>query len=550
MNPIIHRELITLLRQPRAWAIQLGFAAALALLVVVVWPDNAVVNLGGRQSQQLLSVFLYGLLCGLMLIAPAFPAMSVVRERQQGTLRLLLTSPMTPGAILTGKIAGALGFIFLLILLSLPAAAACFTMGGVSLSQLLLAYAVLALAATQYAMIGLAVSSAARTTDGALRTTYAIILAIAVVVLGPYYLIQGTTGPLQTAAQWVSSLSPVPAIMKLLGHQDVATRGLAAAYDPLTQYAAWAILCIVGCAIFTLAKLQPHAMDRPRDKGLITEEQTAGVRRFRRIMFLVDPNRRTGSIADYENPVMMKEFRTRTFGRAHWMIRLIGSCLVVSLALMLASTLGTQFISPDYMGGILVVFQIGLIVLVTPALSAALISGEIESGGWTLLMVTPLSARRIITGKLLSVGWTLLMILGATLPGYGVLLEIDSGKAERVTQVLISLSLTALFALLLGAACSSLIRRTAAATTAAYLVLLSLCLVTLLPWMGQGTLFTPALVGKVLLLNPLAATLAAIRMPGMSDYGLLPGNWVFIGAASAVCAAVLWVRTWQLTRPQ
>jgi ABC-type transport system involved in multi-copper enzyme maturation permease subunit len=126
MNPIIHRELITVLRQPRTWAIQLGFAAALALLVVAVWPDNAVVNLGGRQSQELLSVFLYGLLCGLMLIAPAFPAMSIVRERQQGTLRLLLTSPMTPGSILTGKIAGALGFIFLLILLSLPAAAACF----------------------------------------------------------------------------------------------------------------------------------------------------------------------------------------------------------------------------------------------------------------------------------------------------------------------------------------------------------------------------------------------------------------------------------------
>ena len=68
-NPIIHRELLGLLRQPKAVVIQIGFVAMLAILVVAVWPDSATVNLGGRQAQQLLSVYVYGLMVALMLLA-------------------------------------------------------------------------------------------------------------------------------------------------------------------------------------------------------------------------------------------------------------------------------------------------------------------------------------------------------------------------------------------------------------------------------------------------------------------------------------------------
>jgi ABC-type transport system involved in multi-copper enzyme maturation permease subunit len=602
-NPITHHELITLLRQPRSAVAQLAFAAALALLVFAVWPDTATVNLGGRQAQQLLSVFVYGLLVGLMLLAPAFPAMAIVRERQQGTLRLLLTSPLTPAAILFGKIAGALGFIFILLALSLPAAAACFAMGGISFEQLLAAYGVLALAALQYALVALYVSATVKTTDGALRVTYGLILLLAVIVLGPYYMLQGKVeAPLLDIVQWLSSLSPLPSIMSILGHQEVATRGLQSTINPVHQYLVLASLSVVACAIGTLAKLQPHAMDKPHDKGLITDEQTEGVRQYRRVMFLwfFDPRRRTDSIgfnltwtlatlalagafiyAAYSfgksdlkivaglcavggvgfllamvnhvisaSVVASKEFRTRTFGRAHWMVRLIAGCLIVSMLLMLFATTGTMSISVGYMAGVMVIFQMSLIILVTPALSAAIISSELEGGGWVLLKMTPLSAGNIILGKLLSVAWTLLLILIATLPGYGILLWIDEGQIEHVRHAMLGLTLTAVFALLLGAACSAVIGRTAAATTTAYLLLVSLCVVTLLPWLGEGSLFGRDLVEKFLRVNPLAATLSAIRMPGMDTYDLLPFNWYFLGAASLVCGGVLWFRTWQLTRPQ
>ncbi|MBI1367957.1 MAG: ABC transporter permease subunit [Planctomycetes bacterium] len=553
-NPIIQRELISVLRQPRAWAIQLIFAAALCLLVLTVWPDSATVNLGGRQAQQLLSVFVYGLLVGLILMAPAFPAMAIVRERQQGTLTLLLTSPLTPTDILLGKISAALGFVALLLILSLPGAAACFVMGGVAIEQLAWVYAVLALVAAQYALLALFISARVKSTDAALRITYGLILVMCVFTLGPNLMLQGKmTGPMAPigdAAQWLASVSPLPAVMHLVGHESVGSRGLAATDDPVTQYALLAALSIVAFAIGTHMKLRPMVTDRPRSKGMITDDMDKRVRRRRRMLFLVDPNRRSGSIANYENPVMMKEFRTRTFGRAHWMIRIVGSCLIVSLALMLVATMGTMWVQTSYMGGVLVIFQMGLIVLVTPALSAAVISSELESGGWVLLQMTPLRARQIVVGKLLSVAWTLTLILLATLPGYAVLLVIDEGRKGQVQEVLISLTLTSLFCLLVGAACSGLFRKTTAATTTAYLIVVSLCVVTLLPWLGEGTLFGRDFVEAALTLNPLAAGLAAMHMPGMDQYNLTPINWYFLGIGSAIAAALLWIRTWELTKPR
>ena len=55
-----------------------------------------------------------------------------------------LNSPMRPLAIYLGKLLGVLAFVVLMMSMSVPAAAACYAMGGISLTQQLLAlYAVL-----------------------------------------------------------------------------------------------------------------------------------------------------------------------------------------------------------------------------------------------------------------------------------------------------------------------------------------------------------------------------------------------------------------------
>ena len=76
--------------------------------------------------------------------------------------------------------------------------------------------------------------------------------------------------------------------------------------------------------LFTIVRLRPTVFDHARDQGVITDERSRAGRVFRRVAFVVDPQRRTSSIGPWTNPVMVKEFRCRRFGRSHWLFCLGG----------------------------------------------------------------------------------------------------------------------------------------------------------------------------------------------------------------------------------
>ncbi len=551
-NPIIERELIGVLRTKKALALELGVSLLFALLVVLRWPSDALVDLNGHQARQVFDLFGYGLLTTLILLVPIFPATSIVKEKVKGTLALLLNSPMSAPAIYFGKLIGVLGFVVLLLVLSLPAAAACFAMGGISGWNIALLYVVLLLVAVQYAAMGLLVSSYAGSTDTALRMTYGAVLLMAVVSIGPHTFLQGTGSSPAHLADWLRCLSPVPAVMELLGHGDVGTQGLivsSSASVPL-RYIILAVLTTAGFIGWTISRLNYSIFDRSRSQGIITDDRDAGTRVARRLFFLIDPQRRKGGIGPLTNPVMVKEFRCRRFGRSHWMMRLILGCMVFSLLLTFATTLGSMDWGVNFIGGLMVILQVALIVLLTPSLAAGLISAERESGGWTLLQMTPLSAGKIIRGKLLSVLFTLALILCATLPGYLVIIWIRPSIAQQVMQVLVCLVTTAVFAVLVTAAVSSLFARTAPATTVAYTLLVGLCVGTMLVWLGRDTRFSHSTVETVLTINPMAAALNIIEAPGFADYQIAQANMWFVGYVSLAAFCLLLFRTWQLTRPQ
>src|SRR5438067_6496709 len=130
MYAIIRRELLEALRTRRVLALQLGLALGCALLVLVRWPTGGTADLSGARSLQVLRVFGYGLLAGILLLVPAFPATALVREKVKGTLQLLLNSPLPPRSIYLGKLGGVLGFTAILLVMTFPAAAACYALGG------------------------------------------------------------------------------------------------------------------------------------------------------------------------------------------------------------------------------------------------------------------------------------------------------------------------------------------------------------------------------------------------------------------------------------
>ena len=417
LSALIHRELITVLRQRRMLLLQIGLVAFFTLLVAVRWPTDARVALSGVRAQQVFRLFSFGLLGIMLLLLPVFPATNIVREKQQGTLALLLNTPLGPWRLLFGKLLAIMALAGIILATSLPAASACYAMGGLSARLLCAVYWFLVLVALQYLSLGLLISSHANSTDAAVRWTYGAVLGLSVLSLGPHYFFQGTQGYLATASEHLRTVSPFAALLSLLSAGDLGGSGLISTTDVPGRFTIASLVIATVAALMTVMRLNHTIFDQARPAGKISNDQSWQVQTFRRILFLVDPQRRSQGIGNLTNPVMVKEFRCRRFGRLHWLLRLVAVCAMLSLGLTYATTAGTLDWGVETIGGILVVMQVALIVLITPSLSSGLISQEVESGGWQLLQMTPLSTMQIVWGKLLSVLLPLALILCATLPG-------------------------------------------------------------------------------------------------------------------------------------
>src|SRR5262249_40359521 len=342
--------------------------------------------------------------------------------------------------------------------------------------------------------------------------------------------------------------------------------------DAFTRYVILACVFSLACAVVTVAGLNHKLFDRARPPGVMTQDRPEGEQLFRRVLFLYffDPQRRSGNMSTWINPVMVKEFRSRRFGRSHWTLRLLAASAVLSLGLSIVALTGALGLGAKDIGGALVMLQVALLILFAPSLAAGLVSAERESGTWQLLQMTPLRAGTILRGKLLSVVWPLLLLWISTLPGYIVLIvvsQLRTSAAEMtlpqlvghmargfvepgLLRVVACLALTGVFAVLLSAAASTLFRSTAAATTAAYLALLAVCGGPLVIWLAREAPFGHAAVESALTIDPVAAALQASGMRGFTQYELVPANWWIIGSACVVLLLFLAVRMWQLYRPE
>lgn len=551
MNPVLGRELVGLMRTRRALAAQVALAVAVAILVIVRWPSEGIGDLNGATALQVLRVFAYGLLTALLLVVPAFPATAIVREKVRGTLPLLLNSPLSVAAIYFGKLGGVLGFTGLLLLITVPGAAACDALGGTTnKGGVAILYLVLVAATVQVSTLGLLVSSRSQGIDGALRATYGIVLAVCVLPLLAHWLIPRDDPDMAMLAAWLGSLSPAPAVMESVGQGAAGMPGTDYASGAIVRYLIVASVMSVLCAALTLLRLYLTPLDRPRPSGVMTEDRGQGARLFRRLIFLVDPQRRSGSTSLLVNPVMVKEFRTRRFGRSGWTLRLLALAGILSLGLSVLAIVGALGWGIEVIGGALVILQTLILVLFVPSLAAGLISAEREAGGWQLMRLTPLTPGKIIRGKLFSVAWPVALLLAATLPGYVVLMTVKPELSYQIGRVLTCMGLTAVFAVLVAAASSSVFRSTASATAASYLIVVAVCVAPLLIWLGREAPFGHRTVELALTIDPIAAALRASDTPGFTAYQLLPMNWWLIGSMSVVLLVVLIVRTRQLYRPE
>ncbi len=565
-NPVFWRELMDRMRSPKAVAAIFAVSISTSLIVLLRWPSISRVAVEGSRvspsgslsavallTQSSMEVFrplAYGMAAAIALLVPAFPASAIVGERQRGTLALLLHSPLSPTRIYLGKFLAQSVLALILLSASLPAVAAAFLLGGLSVRNHLLplAFIMTAMIAGLTA-VGLAISACSKSVDSAIKWTYAAMVVLTLMLLLPSAFWMGATGWVGAIVNGMRGLSPLAAVQEISGHIPIGGAGFLKASGWIPIYVFSQALLVLVLSIFTIGRLRPELLEKAKSTGRVTDEQNLWVRIFRRLAYLVDPQRRKPGIPRFVNPVMVKEFRSRTFGRVHWLLRLVAACAIGSMGLTVIATSGTIAWGTERIVGAMVVLQLALLVLFGPALGASLISAEVESGGWVQLLMTPLSSLRIVFGKLLSVFLTLMLILLATVPGYWALTFIDPDTRGPLNRVMISLVVVSMEILFVSAWLGSLHRRAAVATITSYIAILTLIAGTFLVWVAQDRPFGKDFVERVLVFNPVAGALSEIRMPGFEQYRLLPEAWWVGGTVAGLALCGLILQTWRLTKP-
>lgn len=200
-----------------------------------------------------------------------------------------------------------------------------------------------------------------------------------------------------------------------------------------------------------------------------------------------------------------QEFRMRLrTGRWRWLLGAWVLVLAVFTALLhwALSTSGVQGAVGVPLFGLLMLFVLGLVLVISPVLTAQSVNGDRERGTLATLQTTRLSAAQIGVGKLLA-GWAVgLVALALTLPFVGWAMLNGGLTARRVTAVL------AIAALLMGVVCavsqalSALLSRSITSALLSYLTVFALTVGTVvafglaLPIVAEPTGFDGATVSR------------------------------------------------------
>lgn len=206
-NPILLREMRAAFRRKRFVVLNTTLLAVVALVLLIamfVMADTTRLDPSeiGR-STFLAFTGLEGAL--ITLLFPAFSCTSITEERVARSFDLLVTTRLTPGQIILGKMLAAFIYGLLFIIATVPLVAITFLYGGVSPSQILLTYAGFLVQATLLTVYAIYVSSVAGSTLKAVVFTYLGVFLLMPLLLAPISYVHSihVTGPLLKEASLV-----------------------------------------------------------------------------------------------------------------------------------------------------------------------------------------------------------------------------------------------------------------------------------------------------------------------------------------------------------
>lgn len=549
INPIFIKDTKICLRKSRAALLQLLFIGSCFLLTVMLWPQEGVYSLAAQSARQLFTVLGMGQLTLVVLFAPAFTSVALTMEKERNTMDLLYGTLMSPASIAWGKIVGGLFFLVLVVLSSIPITCVCLALGGVDMPDVLMLYLVLCLTALSFGMIGLMVSSLCQQTHIAVIITYGIIIVLSGIVVIPSILFIRQSAKLAVYLHTARSISPFVAMISVVQPKFFVYTGEMKVQTPPWQIFATVSLAIsIACTAVMFFVLRKCPAPKPRRETAQGDEKL--LKRLSHWPFyLINPKGRRGMIGLLMNPVLVKEFRTKTFGRLINLVRGIYTCFFISMGLMILCAFSSFLFTVNVIAVFVICFQLMLVMFIAPIMSAPLISAEVESGQFDLLRITRLNSWTIITGKFEAVLFPIVIMLIATIPPYFVITYIEPNLLMGVIRSTATVLATVFFFCAAGLCFSSFSSKTARAIAGTYTLVVVVCVLSLLGLLARGIL-SDRILEWMFKTNPIIAALSQVSLPLLKDYNLWQPNLIFLIAGGLLLLIIGSIRVSFLVRPK
>jgi ABC-type transport system involved in multi-copper enzyme maturation permease subunit len=506
-GPIFEKELRVSGRLKRSYILRFGYIAVLGMFVGMVWLTTVTIpGLYGVRGLQSLSMAYAGLMLTTTIIwfqfivlqpvAVVMLSTSISDEVYHRTLGVLMTTPINNTQVVLGKFLGRLYQMVLLMALSVPILVVIRVMGGVTAEFVLAGTCITVVTIAFISAVTMFFSVSSRNAPLVIAKTVTAVLIMYLVLplIWMYGTYQAGVRPLGEAV--IPFVNPYVSLS--IVSSDLYSPAGVSGYQ-------WWIHCVIGLGATILVLLATMIrVRRAALRQIIGSEggrsrSGGAVARIRRV---------TGS------PVIWKEARGRIFkNRLRGMIG-TGALLAVLCFTYWASWTDLSFSSAQIVyAEVLIIFG----TLATAVVTAGTITGEKETGVWSILLTTPLDSRDIVLGKIVGV---LRRSLPAWVPlGFHLVIFTLLGQIHFITIPLVALLVLGICVLMAssGVLFGTLMKRTMMVTVANLLV----CVVL---WMAIPVVLG---IGLAMIAGVLRDNAAAVE-PLLSIYTLHPGVQVWL----------------------
>lgn len=535
-NPVLNREFKLMLRNSPIFTRIVWGWILMAGAIAFLWPSSGVFSMEDQQSRVIFKVFALGQLGLAVLLAPSITAPLITDEKEKQRFGMLFASLLSPLDILLGKWLSSVALLLLVMISGLPFLLLNLVLGGVSWVEVAQVYLICLMSIIQFGMLGLFMSCLKSKTYDSLLQSYAWLLVLGALTWLPSYLL-GSFENLVTIWALLRSLSPFSAMMDVVAPEVLVFLGrlpdewrVAELWS--ADLVAYLILALVSSIImFVICLRQVFVLPLGKDgKGKVSEKDEKK-KKFPYV--LINPDKRVKPFG-VGTLILKKELRCKMFGHLGNLIRGIYIGVAVSAGLVILVSLNVETLSLEAVRIVAVLFQMLVIMLLTPALTSSAVSEELSSGTLEMLRMTPVSAWKFWQGKVLAGNLYLLILLTSSSPIYAMIALLAVVTNQDWTMVFWIIGLEVLMLLVtstLGVWCSAVMKNTQKAVGLAYAILFC---VILLPFGAYFGLENYTLKSWLSSISPFLVCINEVTMQTFKDVDVYMKHMIVMGGLSVV----------------